>query len=110
MRFVLEGNFIDPNLKRILLWEGFEGHPLRKDWHEPYYEQDKKPFGSRWPYPESPRPRSAPERFSTVTADLFDADQLAMAAGIDALRLQGRHGGDTGAARPGRAFRPSQVA
>jgi len=21
-----------PNLKRIFLWEGFEGHPLRKDW------------------------------------------------------------------------------
>jgi NADH:ubiquinone oxidoreductase subunit C len=21
-----------PNLKRILLWEGFEGHPLRKDY------------------------------------------------------------------------------
>ncbi len=20
-----------PNLKRVLLWEGFEGHPLRKD-------------------------------------------------------------------------------
>jgi NADH:ubiquinone oxidoreductase subunit C len=20
-----------PNLKRIMLWEGFEGHPLRKD-------------------------------------------------------------------------------
>jgi len=22
-----------PNLKRIVLWEGFEGHPLRKDWN-----------------------------------------------------------------------------
>ncbi|MFC1933183.1 NADH-quinone oxidoreductase subunit C [Chloroflexota bacterium] len=21
-----------PNLKRIVLWEGFEGHPLRKDY------------------------------------------------------------------------------
>ena len=24
-----------PNLKRILLWEGFPGHPLRKDYLEP---------------------------------------------------------------------------
>ncbi len=38
-----------PNLKRILLWEGFNGHPLRKDWKEAYYEQDQKPFDSRWP-------------------------------------------------------------
>ncbi len=38
-----------PNLKRILLWEGFDGHPLRKDWKEAYYEQDQKPFDSRWP-------------------------------------------------------------
>ncbi len=38
-----------PNLKRILLWEGFDGHPLRKDWQEAYYEEDKKPFSSRWP-------------------------------------------------------------
>ncbi len=38
-----------PNLKRILLWDGFEGHPMRKDWKEPYYEAEQKPFGSRWP-------------------------------------------------------------
>jgi NADH-quinone oxidoreductase subunit D/NADH-quinone oxidoreductase subunit C/D len=38
-----------PNLRRILLWEGFGGHPMRKDWHEAYYEEDHKPFESRWP-------------------------------------------------------------
>jgi len=38
-----------PNLKRILMWEGFSGHPMRKDWKEPYYEEEKKPFESRWP-------------------------------------------------------------
>jgi NADH:ubiquinone oxidoreductase subunit D len=51
-----------PNLKRMLLWEGFEGHPLRKDWHEPYYEEEHKPFSSRWPHAESPKPRLAEER------------------------------------------------
>ncbi|MBC7811404.1 MAG: NADH-quinone oxidoreductase subunit C [Burkholderiales bacterium] len=38
-----------PNLRRILLWEGFAGHPMRKDWKEPYYEEEHKPFESRWP-------------------------------------------------------------
>jgi NADH-quinone oxidoreductase subunit C/D len=38
-----------PNLRRILMWEGFGGHPMRKDWKEPYYEQENKPFDSRWP-------------------------------------------------------------
>ncbi len=38
-----------PNLKRILMWEGFDGHPMRKDWREAYYEEELKPFDSRWP-------------------------------------------------------------
>ena len=38
-----------PNLRRVLLWEGFHGHPLRKDWKEVYYDADVKPFRSRHP-------------------------------------------------------------
>ena len=38
-----------PNLKRILLWEGFNGYPMRKDWKEAYHEAETKPFDSRWP-------------------------------------------------------------
>ncbi|MFN8450664.1 MAG: NADH-quinone oxidoreductase subunit C [Anaerolineae bacterium] len=47
-----------PNQKRILLWEGFEGHPMRKDWHEAYYEQDTKPFDSRCPKATSADPKN----------------------------------------------------
>ena len=32
-----------PNLKRLLLWEGFEGHPLRRDFLEP-------PLPYTWPH------------------------------------------------------------
>lgn len=38
-----------PNLKRILMWEGFAGHPMRKDFKEAYYEEPVKPFDSRFP-------------------------------------------------------------
>jgi NADH-quinone oxidoreductase subunit C/D len=38
-----------PDLRRILMWEGFAGHPLRKDWTEPFFEEEGKPFKSRWP-------------------------------------------------------------
>ena len=38
-----------PDLRRILMWEGFAGFPLRKDWKEPFYVEDQKPFGNRWP-------------------------------------------------------------
>lgn len=38
-----------PDLRRILMWEEFQGFPMRKDWQEAFYEEDNKPFGSRWP-------------------------------------------------------------
>jgi len=38
-----------PNQRRVLLWEGFNGHPMRKDWKEAYFEEENKPFKSRFP-------------------------------------------------------------
>ncbi len=38
-----------PNMKRVLLWDDFYGHPMRKDYEEAYYEEPVKPFTSRWP-------------------------------------------------------------
>lgn len=78
-----------PNLKRILLWEGFAGHPLRKDWHEPYYEQEHKPFPSRWPHAQQPKPRSAEERVrwraNVQYPQGFDPDQWEPVPEIDVL-------------------------
>jgi NADH:ubiquinone oxidoreductase subunit D/NADH:ubiquinone oxidoreductase subunit C len=36
-----------PELTRILMWEGYAYHPLRKDFLEPYYEAPAKVFPSR---------------------------------------------------------------
>ncbi len=36
-----------PELKRILMWDGFSYYPLRKDYLEPYYEGPTKVFDSR---------------------------------------------------------------
>lgn len=38
-----------PNLTRLLMWDGFAGFPLRKDYREPFFEEPAKPFASRWP-------------------------------------------------------------
>ncbi len=38
-----------PRLRRIFLWEGFDGYPMRKDWKEAFYEEEQKPFKNRWP-------------------------------------------------------------
>lgn len=43
-----------PDLRRLLLWEGFDGFPLRKDWHEAYYEEEHKPYRRRFPDGEEP--------------------------------------------------------
>jgi NADH-quinone oxidoreductase subunit C/D len=38
-----------PRLRRIFLWEGFAGYPMRRDYKEAYYEEENKPFKSRYP-------------------------------------------------------------
>jgi NADH/F420H2 dehydrogenase subunit C len=44
-----------PDLRRILMWEGFEGHPLRKDWKEAFHKEDNKPYSDRWPEGQAQR-------------------------------------------------------
>lgn len=85
-----------PDLRRILMWEGFSGHPLRKDWHEPFYEEDVKPFKSRWPEGHVIRAEEKnPFGDNLQYPEKFDPEQWSP-AGEDALYAT-LHRGDGGA-------------
>jgi len=69
-----------PDMTRILLWEGFNGYPLRKDFpvegidtgsaiYPEYYEEGAGPIagtGTGWKPPQPPEPESEPEPESSV--------------------------------------------
>jgi NADH-quinone oxidoreductase subunit B/C/D len=64
-----------PNMKRILLWDDFYGHPMRKDYAEAYYEEPVKPFTSRWPAGHHDRAETAnPFGRNVVYPDDWDVD------------------------------------
>ncbi len=72
-------NFTDhPNMTRVLLWDDFQGHPMRKDYEEGYYEAPVKPFPSRWPSGNHERSEEhTPFGKNVVYPDDWDVDQWA---------------------------------
>lgn len=86
-----------PDLRRILTWEGFAGHPLQKDWKEPYFEEEAKPFKSRWPNGSVVRSEdNNPFQDNIQYPDGFDPESW-VPAGDEALykALRREHGIDT---------------
>lgn len=43
-----------PNLRRIMMWEGYEGHPLRKDFRPPYPVETDKLIAQSYAESENP--------------------------------------------------------
>lgn len=43
-----------PDLRRIYMWEGYDGYPLRKDYPTKGYKDEYNPFGAEPDAPESP--------------------------------------------------------
>lgn len=65
-----------PDPRRIFTWEGFNGHPLRKDWKEPFFEEEVKPFKSRWPDGHATRAEDVSPYGDNVQYPIgFDPDQ-----------------------------------
>ncbi len=75
-----------PNLKRVLLWDDFHGHPMRKDYEEAYYEEPIKPFTSRWPDGQHRRAETVNPFGKNVTYPLnWDVDHWQPDKSEDAL-------------------------
>src|SRR5258708_5249130 len=66
---VFEGH---PNLERILMWEGFNGHPLRKDFPIRGIDTGARIYPEVFPEGGEPKPGSPRKEAKTVTANQPD--------------------------------------